>query len=77
MGLDRWAFDAKFVRVYKTDGTKLLDVPTKQAINTLAVSPTGAFVAIGHPIYDGDGASVYRVEDGMRLGSRTFIADTF
>jgi outer membrane protein assembly factor BamB len=76
VGFQTGALDSKFVRVYKTDGTKLRDVLTKQSIDTLAVSPSGAFVTIGHPIYDGSGASVYRVEDGMLMGSRTFIADT-
>jgi len=57
---------ATFVRVYKIDGTVLqtLPTPTGETIESIAISPDGAFVTTGNPSDLGGGATVYRVEDG-------------
>jgi WD40 repeat protein len=80
VGLNFWDDPARsnFIRISKTDGSvlRVLPTPTGKAINTMAISPDGAFVTIANPYDLGGGATVYRIEDGAVVGSRLFPKGT-
>jgi WD40 repeat protein len=63
------------IRVYRTDGTDVLTLPTGAA-SSIALSPDGQFVALGAGMPVGlsghNGASVYRVSDGSLVVSHSF-----
>jgi hypothetical protein len=67
-----------FVRVYRTDGSELQRLPPRPSIpNSMAVSPDGKFVTMADNAGEQGGVTVYRVDDGSVVGSRTFPTDTF
>jgi hypothetical protein len=59
------------VRVYKTDGTELQEVPPQgdDGQGSMAISPDGQFITIA-PVSGLPGAvKVYRIADGAIVGS--------
>jgi hypothetical protein len=63
--------NSSYVRVFKTDGTQLLEVPPQDGASqgSMAISPDGQFITIA-PVSGLPGAvNVYRIVDGAIVGS--------
>ena len=75
--LTRQDDQSTFVRVYRTDGSALLRVPTGRSIDHMAISPDGNFVTIAMPVELGGPVTVFRIDDGAVAGSHIFSTDTF
>jgi hypothetical protein len=68
-----------FERIYKTDGTVLLDHPMgdKDGQGSMAISPDGQFITIADTPGLQGGVSVYNIMDGSLVGTRDFRTQTF
>lgn len=62
------------VRVYRTDGTILVEFPIGLATTALALSPDGQFIAVSD-FNANEVVEVYRIADGTLVGSHSFTAD--
>lgn len=71
--------DRPIVRVYRTDGTEppLLSTSTSDVTGSMALSPGARFIAVAPDSSFLGGVSVFRIEDGALISSRTFTVDTF
>ena len=74
LGNGSLADPARWVRVYRTDGTVVVEFPVGLATTALALSPDGQFIAVSDFNAD-EIVEVYRIADGTRVGSHSFTAD--
>ena len=65
------------VRVYRTDGTEPPPLSTSDVTGSMALSPGARFIAVAPDSSFLGGVSVFRIEDGALISSRTFSVDTF
>lgn len=64
------------VRVYRTDGTVLVEFPVSLSTIGLALSPDGQYIAVSDQGGD-EVVSVHRITDGTVVGSHGFTAELF
>ena len=67
----------KHLRVYKSDGTVLANLPADGATPSVAFSPDGQFVATAAEFGTQGGAKVFSVANGKVVGQVSFPIETF
>ena len=67
----------KHLRVYKSDGTVLVNLPADGATPSVAFSPDGQFIATASEFGPHGGAKVFSVATGKVVGQVSFPIATF